>query len=247
MNKAEINDSLLNNSQNIQFDELNKETNYKNGFYLISIKKVAMSDMMVYESKLLIENTIDYINLKNKFIKFLNDNFSEINAELGFIKLEKLLELIRSFFINTSNHRKNHVNNSETDFKITLFWAYMTGFIKILPLLLDQNVEEIFISPNSENITLDHFQFGRMTTNILISPKEKDNILYRIAMENNLELNQLKPSIKGDLQVNKLFSVRVTGDIKPFSYDGTIINIRKLNQREFDLKLLIKLHSINAF
>lgn len=246
MNKAEINDSLLNNSQNIQFDELNKETNYKNGFYLISIKKVAMSDMMVYESKLLIENTIDYINLKNKFIKFLNDNFSEINAELGFIKLEKLLELIRSFFINTSNHRKNHVNNSETEFKITLFWAYMTGLIKILPLLLDQNVEEIFISPNSENITLDHFQFGRMTTNILISPKEKDNILYRIAMENNLELNQLKPSIKGDLQVNKLFSVRVTGDIKPFSYDGTIINIRKLNQREFDLKLLIKLHSINA-
>ena len=118
--------------------------------------------------------------------------------------------------------------------------------MKLLPLLLDKYVEEIFISPTSERISIDHFLYGRMVTNILISEKEKENILFRTAMENNLELNQLKPSIRGDIQVKNLFSLRITGDIKPFSYDGTIINIRKLNQRNYTLKTLIELNSLDS-
>ena len=200
----------------------------------------------MYDSVLLLERYFDYLSLKKAFLKYLKENFYEITPEFGFIKLENLLDIVREFTKSEiSGFQQETPQNSDLESQIILFWAYLTGIIKILPLLLDRYVEEIFISPNTKIVTVDHNVFGRMRTNILISEKEKENILYRTAMENNLELNQLKPSIKGDLQVEGLFSLRITGDIPPFSYDGIILNIRKLNQVVFTLEKLITLHSLD--
>ncbi len=221
-----------------------EEASYKNRFYLISIQKSKKKVMSIYDAKLLIESTLDYLKLKNEFLDYLKENFLNLDPGLGFIKLEKLLELIKDFFFQTKKIHYSVI--PDINDQIILFWGYISGLIKLLPLLFDQNIEEIFISPNSEVVTIDHFQYGRMATNILISSKEKDNFLYRTAMENNLEINQLQPSIKGDIQIKNLCSLRITGDITPFSYDGTILNIRKLHQREFNLITLIKLHSIDA-
>ena len=230
------------------------ESSYKTGevlsyqclFYTIKISKLNTKSGLNYDAFLILEKKFDFIEIKDKFIKFLKSNFTDITSEFGFIKLENLLYLLKTFFKSIQFQHKDNLKN-EIDFdQILLFWAYLAGFNKILPLLLDQNVEEIFISPNTENISIDHYVYGRLTTNFLISEKEKENLLYRTALENSLELNQLKPSLKGDLQVSGVFSLRITGDIKPFSYDGTIINIRKLNQRQFNLETLIKLNSIDS-
>ena len=221
-------------------------SSYQCLFYTIKISNLNTKSGLNYDAFLILEKKYDYVEIKDKFIKFLKANFTDNTSEFRFIKLENLLHLLKTFFKSIQYENKNHLKN-EIDFnQILLFWAYLAGFSKILPLLLDQNVEEIFISPNTENISIDHYVYGRLTTNFLISEKEKENLLYRTAMENNLELNQLKPSLKGDLQVSGVFSLRITGDIRPFSYDGTIINIRKLNQRQFTLETLIKLNSIDS-
>lgn len=226
-------------------NELPTNKSYSIPLYIIRIKETAQPQTRIYEALPKLKNKLDFISTKNKFIGYLNQNLNDLNPEFGFIKLDQLLDYLRNFFHTITLSQELISNDHDIEQQIIFFWAYLTGLVKILPFLLDKNIEEIFISPNTETITIDHFIYGRITTNILISNKEKENILYRTAMENNLELNQLNPSIKGDLQVKGLFSLRITGDIQPFSYDGTILNIRKLNQREFSLETLIKLNSID--
>lgn len=222
-----------------------KITNYRCFSYSINIYTFQNEEIGYYNPLLTLEKTFDYIKTKNDFITYLKLNFSEIANEFGFIKLENLLTLLKKFFKSLKIVDEENNQKFQTEQEILLFWAYLSGLSKIFPLLLDVNVEEIFISPNTEKIVIDHYLFGRLTTSILISEREKENLLYRTAMENNIELSQLKPSIKGDLQVPGIFSLRLTGDTKPFSYDGVHINIRKLNQREFSLETLIKLNSID--
>ncbi len=231
------------NIQNINQKTVKKS--YTIPLYQINIKEIQNENSLIYEAIPLLEFPFDFISTKNKFIDYLKRNLNDINTEFGFIKLERLLTHLKQFFYTNSIFQKEKSKEENFDQQIILFWAYLTGIIKLLPLLLDKDIEEIFISPNTEVISIDHFKHGRINTNILISIKEKENILYRTAMENNLEINQMKPSIKGDLQVKDLFSLRITGDIQPFSYDGTILNIRKLNQKNFTLHTLVKSKSID--
>ena len=231
----------------LEINKIKSKHHYKNQFFEIRIQKSKKNNILIYDSVLLLERYFDYLSLKKDFLRYLKTNFYEITPEFGFIKLDNLLDIVREFTSSQiTRFQQETTTNSDIESQIILFWAYLTGIIKILPLLLDKYVEEIFISPNTEIINIDHNVFGRMQTSILISEKEKENILYRTAMENNLELNQLKPSIKGDLQVKDLFSLRITGDIPPFSYDGIILNIRKLNQVDYTLEKLITLGSLDA-
>ena len=193
-----------------------------------------------------LQHHLDFVKIKDYFITYLNKNILEFSTNLGFFKLDDLLALLKTFFKEKDKNYSYLKEWTITTDEILFFWSYIAGFKKILPLLLDNYVEEIFISPNTQVIQIDHFLYGRMKTNILISEKEKENILFRTAMENNLELNQLNPSIKGDLQVLGLFSLRLTGDISPFSYDGTILNIRKINQHKFTLKYLRGLKTLDS-
>lgn len=214
-------------------------------FYAITLTRGIKQQLGTYTAVLIQPTTLDYVSLKGQFFDFLQRNVFDTTSNMGFIKLDRLLLLLESFF---KTHQQQYVHDrSKSDMtdQIILYWSHLTGLKKILPLLLDKYVEEIFLSPTSQQITIDHFIFGRLRTNILISEKEKENILFRTAMENNLELNQINPSIKGDLQVAGLFSLRITGDINPFSYDGTIVNIRKLNQRTFTLDVLASLGTLD--
>jgi type IV secretory pathway ATPase VirB11/archaellum biosynthesis ATPase len=117
---------------------------------------------------------------------------------------------------------------------------------KIAPLLLDEKVNEIYLLPNNSNVILDHNIFGRINYLYSCSSSEVFNIIQRIARENNKDLTMIQPSFKGDLFFKPYFSIRVTGDIQPYSFEGTTGNIRKLRTRPFSLNDLKSNETLNS-
>ena len=109
-------------------------------------------------------------------------------------------------------------------------------FQKIAPLLLDDLINEIYLLPKNRNPIIDHSLHGRISFFYTYSPLEVNYIIKKIARENKKDLTMINPSFKGDFYFKPFFSIRITGDIKPYSFEGPTANIRKLRTIPFLLK-----------
>ena len=113
------------------------------------------------------------------------------------------------------------------------------GFSKILPLLLDNHIEEIYLDNLQTPIYVDHAHWGRCRTNIYLSKEDVQRLITRARIEGNAPLNRTNPSLKTDM-VTQDFTTRISIDIAPLVVDGIHLDIRKLSKNPRTLQDLIQ-------
>ncbi|MHA2363142.1 MAG: ATPase, T2SS/T4P/T4SS family [Candidatus Hodarchaeales archaeon] len=223
---------------------------YSIGPFVYVIKDKKPIKFPVYNPLIKKYGSLNFLEEKERFLTQLDTSDLDM-AKQGFYSLEQMLVKVHRYlqgkksknpYSSTLLDQMDQIAPNNNDI---LLWSYVTGLRKLIPMLIDPFLEEIYIIPPYGNIIVDHQQYGRMNTELTFSWKESIQFLHRVAIENISELSQLKPSIRGDLRVNGLFLLRVTGDIPPFAQDGPIINIRKLQSKPFSLKFLVKNQTID--
>jgi len=127
-----------------------------------------------------------------------------------------------------------------TKARIALISTYNSlNMLKVLPYLLDDEVEEIFMDAQGTEFFIDHRRWGRCITPTKLTESEIKTLETRVRAESGLRLDQSSPSIKTDL-ITRDFRTRFSIDVSPLAEGGFSLDIRKLRRREFTLPELIK-------
>ncbi|MFW9906593.1 MAG: ATPase, T2SS/T4P/T4SS family [Candidatus Thorarchaeota archaeon] len=109
---------------------------------------------------------------------------------------------------------------------------------KIGPLLIDDQIDEIYLDSSKKNLYIDHSKHGRCTTSIKLTTKEIESFIYRVALENDFSLNKSNPTMKTDF-VSSLFHTRVTVDIPPLTIEDYHIDVRKFRSNKLRIPDLV--------
>ncbi|GEM_PF-939300 len=118
------------------------------------------------------------------------------------------------------------------------------GFAKLIPFLLDDNVEEIFIdSPNSV-IYLDHAKLGRCKSNVIVTRYDVERLITQLKAESGLRLDVTSPSLKTDVRT-KFFHIRASIDIPPLAVDGPALIFRRFKRKPLTIIDLIKNNTLS--
>lgn len=220
-----------------------KLDSYEVGPFCYTIVRQKGQDLPIFSATLGKPPNSDFLKRLEKFLTFLSQSTHTFPRK-GFLTLQEVLDKVREFEAEESWGQNDRVLGIKTpivggSWGQVLLWAHITQLWKLMPFLVDPALEEIYVNAPSGRVILDHQRWGRLNTQTNLSKEECFNLLHRVAMENMEELNQLQPSVRGDLRVEDLFYVRVTGDIPPYALDGPSLNIRKLRTRPFSMTQLV--------
>ena len=116
-------------------------------------------------------------------------------------------------------------------------YTYFSGINKILPLLLDDRVQEIYINSPNHKVYIDHQLYGRLFTNIILSDYDLSALMSFFRLYGGLFITAEKPSDKIDL-LTKEFAIRVSVDTKPL-VENITVTIRKIVQQDVIFPQLI--------
>ncbi|MFX1254486.1 MAG: ATPase, T2SS/T4P/T4SS family [Promethearchaeota archaeon] len=203
---------------------------YPLGLYKIIISTNPRREGYVYETSIVNENFRVWIaETANK----LRTNFP-LDFEKNILKLQDVLTELQDLIREVQIPLIDGV--SFEDYSLVLAFEII-GLGKLAPLLLDPNIEEIYLDSDQQAIYLDHAKYGRCRTLTQLSDLELSTFLSRVALDNQFALSRTNPSMKADL-VTDWFHIRVTADIPPLAVDGTHLSIRKLRQGTFTLPRL---------
>jgi Flp pilus assembly CpaF family ATPase len=109
----------------------------------------------------------------------------------------------------------------------------------IMPIILDDFVEEIYLDRPGVPIYFDHQKFGRCITTITFQENEIPKIVTLVRAESNLHLDRSNPSLKVDLQIQNA-SLRFSASMQPLSPDGLHLEIRRARNHPFTVGDLIE-------
>jgi Flp pilus assembly CpaF family ATPase len=108
----------------------------------------------------------------------------------------------------------------------------------LIPILLDNLVEEVYLDHPDASVYFDHQRLGRCDTGITFSKDDVPKIITLIRAESNLHLDRSNPSLKMELQVLEA-SLRLSVSIPPLSPDGLHLEIRRARNSPFTITDLI--------
>ena len=114
----------------------------------------------------------------------------------------------------------------------------------IMPIILDDSVEEIYLDHPGALIYFDHQKFGRCITSLTYNESEVPKIVTLLRAEGNLHLDRSNPSLKMDLQIQDA-SLRFSVSIPPLSPDGLHLEIRRAKNKPFSVSDLIENGTMN--
>ena len=126
---------------------------------------------------------------------------------------------------------------------IPIFFRLL-DFERIGPLLIERQIDEIYLDSSKRNLYIDHSRFGRCTTSIQLTKKEIEAFIQRVALENDFSLNESNPTMKSDF-VSCLFHTRVTVDIPPLIIEDFHVDIRKYHPTKLRIPDLINNESLS--
>ncbi len=166
----------------------------------------------------------------------------KLRSRVGQVRAQSFSELVEERFHNALYDLETHglkVSEGEKA-RIALISTYHSlNMTKVLPYLLDDKVEEIFLDNPETELFIDHRKWGRCSTSTKLTACEVKTLKTRVRIESGLRLDLSNPSIKTDL-ITKDFRTRFSIDIAPLAAGGFSLDIRKLRKREFTLPELIK-------
>ena len=130
--------------------------------------------------------------------------------------------------------------NETTRVKLSEIIAHRRSVLgSIMPIILDDLVEEIYLDRPGVSIYFDHQKYGRCVTSITFQEFEVPKIVTLIRAESNLHLDRSNPSLKMDLQIQDA-SLRFSASMPPLSPDGLHLEIRRARNRPFSISDLIE-------
>lgn len=115
---------------------------------------------------------------------------------------------------------------------------------KLFPLLIDDNIEEIFLDSPNDKLYLNHQKYGRCRTDKKFTLKEIDRIKTLLRIYSGKSVDYINPSIKLVLN-NKYFYCRFAIDTEPINLNKFSLDIRKLNKNIFTIQDLLKNKTLN--
>lgn len=156
--------------------------------------------------------------IKNKLPPYLLD-FSEIVRLLKKIYYEELKRVPQGLSIPEIND------------DIVTYLAYRTlGIDKLLPLLIDSQINEIYLDNPHQSLYVDHEKFGRIPTNIFLSSTELNKLIFIAKIMSNTLITLENPSLKTEIETDD-FRVRISMDFPPLIPNGPTFNIRIVRNR----------------
>jgi type IV secretory pathway ATPase VirB11/archaellum biosynthesis ATPase len=115
---------------------------------------------------------------------------------------------------------------------------YSTVLGPFLPILLDDEVEEVYLDRPRTPVYFDHRRLGRCCSTLTLGDGDVDRIATLVRAESNLHLDRQNPSLKTDirfLDVNLRFSLC----LPPLSVDGLHLEIRRARTNPYSIYDLI--------
>jgi Flp pilus assembly CpaF family ATPase len=169
-----------------------------------------------------------------KIIKDVENNLD--NLEINHIlPLEQLIEIYREKALSYLESKYNFFFKE----KVAFFAALKKiNLKKIFPLLIDDNIEEIFLDSPEESIYLNHQKFGRCRTDIRFSKKEINRLKTFLRIYSGKRLDYVNPSIKLVIK-NTYFHCRFSIDVEPIHLHNFALDIRKLNKNILNIQDLL--------
>jgi Flp pilus assembly CpaF family ATPase len=108
----------------------------------------------------------------------------------------------------------------------------------LIPILLDDLVEEVYLDHPGARVYFDHQKLGRCSTVITFEEEDVPKIVTMIRAESNLHLDRSNPSLKMELQILGA-SLRFSASVPPLSPDGLHLEIRRARNLPFTITDLI--------
>ncbi len=122
---------------------------------------------------------------------------------------------------------------------------HSTVLCSLMPYVLDDCVEEIFMDMPGREIYFDHSHFGRVFTSVRFSDNQSRKLVTMLRRESNLHLDRRNPSLKADITILGI-PLRFSVTIDPLAADGMSFEIRKARRSPFDIPSLIRNETISS-
>ncbi|MGC9778000.1 MAG: Flp pilus assembly complex ATPase component TadA [Candidatus Heimdallarchaeota archaeon] len=178
----------------------------------------------------------------SKYHTLTNTIEKQIINEKGFLDIEllKFQSLLNSLNGSVEEKLKDFISVKNKSLNFIRDWIIykIIGLNQLMPLLIDDRVQEIYLDKPNTPLYLDHQDFGRCVTKIILSERELEQFKTRLCLERNAVINYLNPSLKVELKTQK-FHVRAAIDIPPLAVDGMSMNVRKLRKKIWTLPELV--------
>ncbi|MFW9793403.1 MAG: ATPase, T2SS/T4P/T4SS family, partial [Candidatus Thorarchaeota archaeon] len=108
----------------------------------------------------------------------------------------------------------------------------------ILPILLDDEVEEVYVDRPRKPVYFDHCRLGRCISEYELRRDEVPRFTTLLRAESNLHLDRKNPSLKTDLNLFDM-NLRISASLPPLSPDGLHLEIRRARKKPFTILDLI--------
>jgi flagellar protein FlaI len=118
-------------------------------------------------------------------------------------------------------------------------------FEGLIPILLDDEVEEVYLDSPGDNIYFDHSCFGRVLTSIVLDDGDANRLITLLRSESNLHLDRRNPSLKTSFMLLGS-TLRVSVSCPPLSPDGLHMEIRKAKREPLSVIDLIRNQTISV-
>ncbi|MFX0054686.1 MAG: ATPase, T2SS/T4P/T4SS family [Promethearchaeota archaeon] len=129
---------------------------------------------------------------------------------------------------------------STTRERISMIVANKTTVLEpFLPILLDDDVEEVYMDRPGKPIYFDHCRLGRCISKHELQQEDVPRLTTLLRAESNLHLDRRNPSLKTDLNLFDT-NLRVSASLPPLSPDGLHMEIRRARRNAFTILDLIR-------
>jgi Flp pilus assembly CpaF family ATPase len=108
----------------------------------------------------------------------------------------------------------------------------------ILPILLDDEVEEVYVDRPRKPVYFDHCRLGRCISEYELRQDEVPRFTTLLRAESNLHLDRKNPSLKTNLNLFDM-NLRISASLPPLSPDGLHLEIRRARKKPFTILDLI--------
>jgi Flp pilus assembly CpaF family ATPase len=213
---------------------------YKVGPYLTLFKK--SRNQIQHHSIPIVRTFLEY-----SLVKELSDTTTQFENSSGMFSVRKgitqRLEMITDIISKHILKLIPEINQTTRTTLSEIIAQRRSVFGSLIPILLDDLVEELYLDYPGANVYFDHQKLGRCDTNFTFIESDVPKIITLIRAESNLHLDRSNPSLKMDLQVLGA-SLRFSVSIPPLSPDGLHLEIRRARNRPFSITDLIDNNTI---
>jgi len=186
---------------------------------------------------------------RNTLDSYQNNLFRDIASNIHIreleqtLPLENLVDIYQAKAIAYINNKYNF-NQKKTNKIAFLSTLQKLNLLKLFPLLVDDNIEEIFLDSPLDKIYINHHKYGRCRTDISFSIDEIERLKTFLRLYSGKRLDYSNPSLKYVLK-NKYFYCRFAVDIDPIHSHKFGLDIRKLYKNIFTIQDLLKMRTLN--